>query len=91
MYTTSISSRNNAKTTSNIHFETQTGERIFLVAATASYVEMVEEGLVAVWVGFDGVCEEMSLFGQVMEMTMDIYQIIKWFNCTRQHVCHTTF
>ena len=47
---------------------------------------MVREGLVGVWVGFGGVCEPLSLFGQMMEIAMDIYQIIKWFNSTRQNV-----
>ena len=59
-----------------------------LVVFTASYVEMVGEGLVGVWVGFDGVCEAWTHFGQEMVMTTDIYQIIKWFNSTRQNVCH---
>jgi hypothetical protein len=49
---------------------------------------MVREGLVGVWVGFGGVCEPLSLFGQMMEIAMDIYQIIKWFNSTRQNVFH---
>jgi hypothetical protein len=59
-----------------------------LVGVTASYVEMVGEGLVGVSVGFGVVCEPLSLFGQDMEMTTDIYQIIKWLNSTRQNVCY---
>ena len=52
---------------------------------------MAAEGLVGVGlvgVGFDGVCEALSLFGQEMEMAADVYQVITWFNSTRQNICY---